>query len=55
MNRLETQEALHELLSFKLETLENWDNLEYENLAETEYRLFLSRLDSEIESLSSKI
>jgi hypothetical protein len=55
MNRLETQEALHELLSFKLETLENWDKLEYENLAETEYRSFLSRLDLEIESLSSKI
>jgi hypothetical protein len=55
MNRLETQEALYELLSFKLEALENWDNHVYENLAETEYTAFLSRLDAEIENLSSKV
>ena len=55
MTRLETQEALHELLSFKLETLENWDTGEYENLSLIEYQSFLSRLDSEIDNLSNKI
>lgn len=55
MNKLKTQEALHELLSFKLETLENWDNREYENLSTFEYQAFLERLDAEIERLSDKI
>ncbi len=43
-----------ELLNFKLEAMNNYDECNYEELSWEEYQTFLNRLDQEIEALKTK-
>jgi hypothetical protein len=50
-NELFKYQRVGDVLDFKLNVLVNWDNFEYENLTEDEYKDFLFRIDKEVTKL----